>query len=219
MKLALLIFALAGATPLSWGETLSFRSLKANEGIVMYYRVEWDRGGVDLVLQTEAGDRSRMKIIANPSSGKVGLMDFGHREDLGTTTLSSEDLLGFDCYLIFLRRKFAGSCTAVEYTTVQYFRDGTKIGEEQFVDRTCALGQKLLPDGHLVQGEDKFEYDFPHELFVAIVTPLMIQRRISLANQPPLRMPVSVTPTASASAKATADRGAPVAPPPGIAGL
>jgi TonB family protein len=38
------------------------------------------------------------------------------------------------------------------------------------------------------------------------------------ANQPPLRMPVSGTPAASASAKATADRGAPVAPPPGIAG-
>ena len=37
-------------------------------------------------------------------------------------------------------------------------------------------------------------------------------------NQPPLRMPVSGTPAASASAKATADRDAPVAPPPGIAG-
>jgi hypothetical protein len=38
------------------------------------------------------------------------------------------------------------------------------------------------------------------------------------ANQPPLRMPVSGTPAASASAEPTADRGAPVAPPPGIAG-
>jgi len=37
-------------------------------------------------------------------------------------------------------------------------------------------------------------------------------------NQPPLRMPVSGTPAASASAKATADRGAAVAPPPGGAG-
>jgi hypothetical protein len=37
-------------------------------------------------------------------------------------------------------------------------------------------------------------------------------------NKPPLRMPVSGTPAASASAEATADRGAPVAPPPGAAG-
>jgi hypothetical protein len=38
------------------------------------------------------------------------------------------------------------------------------------------------------------------------------------ANQPPLQTPTSGTPAASASAKATADRGVPVAPPPGIAG-
>jgi len=209
MKLALLFLALVGAAPLSGGETLSFRSLKPNEGIVMYYRANWDRGGFDLVLQTEVGDPSRLKVIANPSEKKSGLMDLGHREDFGTTTLSPEDRLGLDCYLIFLRRKFPSKGgVSADYTTVQYFRDGTKIGEEQFVDQTFALGQKELPNGLIVQGEDRFEYDFPHELFVAIVTPLMIQRRISLANQPPLQTPVSGTPAA----------GAPVAPPPAIAG-
>jgi len=62
--------------------------------------------GVELALQTEFGDQTRMKVIANPSEKKIGLMDLGHREDLGMTTLSTEDLLGLDCYLIFLRRKF-----------------------------------------------------------------------------------------------------------------
>jgi len=37
-------------------------------------------------------------------------------------------------------------------------------------------------------------------------------------NQPPLQTPVSGTPAASASAEPTADKGAPVAPPPSIAG-
>lgn len=209
MKLALLILVLAGAAPISAGETLSFRSLKPNEWIVMYYRAEWDRGGIELVLQTEVGDRSRLKVIANPSSGKIGLMDLGHREDLGTTTLSTGDLFGLDCYLIFLRRKFSGGCTGREYTTVQYFRGGTKIGEEQFVDQTCALGRKLLPDGQIAQGDDKFEYDFPHELFVAIVTPLMIQRRIVSANHSPDPTASAVTPAADAPVAPAVGRGSP----------
>ena len=196
MKLALLILVLAGGAPVFAGEILSFRSLKPNEWIVMYYRAEWDRGGVELALQTEFGDQTRMKVIANPSEKKIGLMDLGHREDLGMTTLSTEDLLGLDCYLIFLRRKFPSRSRSAEYTTVQYFRDGTKIGEEQFVDQTMALGQNELPDGRIVQGEDKFEYDFPHELFVAIVTPLMIQRKMMLAK-PPLPTPASFTPAPS----------------------
>jgi hypothetical protein len=37
-------------------------------------------------------------------------------------------------------------------------------------------------------------------------------------NKAPLRMPVSGTPAAASSAEATEARGAPVAPPPGIAG-
>ena len=43
------------------------------------------------------------------------------------------------------------------------------------------------------------------------------RKQVKRANQPP-RTPVSGTPAASASAKATADKGAPVAPPPGAAG-
>jgi len=42
--------------------------------------------------------------------------------------------------------------------------------------------------------------------------------RENMPNQPPLRTPGSGTPAASASAKATADKGAPVAPPSGAAG-
>jgi hypothetical protein len=44
------------------------------------------------------------------------------------------------------------------------------------------------------------------------------KQKPSQPNKPPPRMPVSGTPAASASAKATADRGAPVAPPPGASG-
>ena len=43
--------------------------------------------------------------------------------------------------------------------------------------------------------------------------------RERMANQPPLQTPTSSTPAASASAKATADKGAPVAPARGAAGL
>jgi hypothetical protein len=44
------------------------------------------------------------------------------------------------------------------------------------------------------------------------------RKQVKRANQPPLQTPTSGTPAASASAKATADKGAPVAPPPGAAG-
>jgi hypothetical protein len=51
-----------------------------------------------------------------------------------------------------------------------------------------------------------------------IIGAVFLAAALSRPNQPPLRMPVSSTPAASASAEPTADRGAPVAPPPGIAG-
>ena len=76
---------------------------------------------------------------------------------------------------------------------------------------------EIAMSGRAIKGKD-IRIELGAEQAVCIIQESLQPQNIKLPNQPPLQTPVSGTPAASASAEPTADKGAPVAPPPGAAG-
>jgi hypothetical protein len=185
MKRILLFLGVLMAGSIAAAETLSFANLKPNEKIVIVYRSQGCFHHVETMYQAESGKKFRLGIVENPTARKTGRSADGDREAVGTTELTSDDRFGLDCYLLFLRRGFKGGCTTTDQLVVGYYRDGLKIGEERFVDSTCAIRGEILPDGRIVQ-KDTYGGDFPKEVFQAIVPPWMIVTRMKKeANQTP----------------------------------
>ncbi len=159
-------------------ETLSFANLKPNEKIVIVYRSQGCFHHVETLYQAEIEKKKAyLGIVENPTAPKRGKATDGDQEAVGSVELTSDDIFGLDCYLLFLRRGFEGGCTTTDHLVVGYYRNGLKIGEERFVDGTCAVRGEILPDGRIVQN-DNYGGDFPKEVFQAIVPPWMIARRM-----------------------------------------
>jgi hypothetical protein len=160
------------------GETLPIATLKGNELVVVAYRSVGCFHYRERLYQV-AGGNARQFLAAKLWQGQVeeGEVVPGERV-IGTKKLSRDEEIGLDSYLLFLRRDYDGACTTEDEIVVGYYRDGRKIGEERFQDATCAMMFFSLERDRVVAQEDRCPPGFPKEVYLEIVPPWFIEKRL-----------------------------------------
>lgn len=185
--LALLIWVIAHATtpamsgadirPAAEGEKLSIARLGPTESVAIVYRSTGCFHQSERLYQIAADPLRFSTKVINPRP------DTENAEDpLPPGKLSDAEAAGLDSYLHFLRYKLSGGCTTTDVIVVGYYRDGKKVGEERFVDRTCQLSGFRRENGKVVARLEDCGRDFPLEVFRSIVPPWLIEERLAKSN-------------------------------------
>jgi hypothetical protein len=96
---------------------------------------------------------------------------------LGDAKLSADDIFGLEAYVVYLRLGPPIQSETKDEVLIGYYRDGRKIGEEKFEDKSGLLSGEILEDGRIVQFAAAPE-GVPANLFSEIVAPWMLAHRL-----------------------------------------
>ena len=176
MRFIVLIGILAFSARVS-AEILSFVDLKSNESIIVFIKSDGIQQPTQTMYQVYGGKKPMVNIVENPTKKVEGLSQEGMRQTLGDERLSADDLFGLDAYLVFLRLGPPVRSEKTDEVLVGYYRDGGKIGEERFEDKSALLSGEIREDGRIVQFAEA-PAGVPPALFAEIVAPWMLTHRM-----------------------------------------
>jgi len=198
MRVPLLFISLAVGALSAHGETLTFSDLKANETIVIGYRSTGCFHALERQYRVKGGEKLSFAAFEISSFSKGEPSYKGETRPIGTRELSNYESFGLDAYLYYLRGFRDNGCTTVDQIAVGFYRDGKKIGEEQFEDGSCCLSQMHWEANRVVGDEERRPENLSLSAYRAIVPPWLIEARITKRpNQSPEPTATSVTPPAA----------------------
>jgi hypothetical protein len=164
-------------------ETLSFQKLGADESVVIVYRSAGCFHYVVRFYEIRGGDAPTFGIVEHETYQVGEALQKEVNKSLGVGRLRKNEVTGLDSYVLYLRHGASGGCTTRDAINIGYYRKGQLIGEEKFVDDSCALLTFNFKEGVISsdsddEWRDRCPPDFPKAVFLEITPPWLIEARI-----------------------------------------